>query len=125
MSDEVIENSPGDIEQAVQVQEAQLPEAQHQPVKGPPGQIDLLLDVTVKVTASLGDVEMQVRDVLGLTSGSVVKLERQVGEPVDLYLRGVKFAIGNLVVVGEHLGVRIREILPPEQTQAAVQAPKT
>ena len=101
----------------VEVSEAQLPEAQAGGSAGPPSQIDILLDSTVLVSASLGEVEMPVRDALQLSAGSVVKLERKVGEPIDLYLRGVHFATGQLVVVADHLGVRINEIITPQSDQ--------
>jgi flagellar motor switch protein FliN/FliY len=98
---------------AVEVQEVQLPQPQDRSPRPAAGQMDLLLDVTVKVQACLGEVETQVRDLLQINTGSVITLDRQVGEPVDLYLRGTRFATGHLVVVGDHLGVRIKEILQP------------
>ncbi len=66
------------------------------------------------VTACLGEVDIPVRDLLQLGAGSVLKLDRLVGQPIDLYLRGIKFATASLVVVGEQLGVKIKEILSPE-----------
>lgn len=98
---------------AVEVQQAELPEAEESPAAAPGGQIDLLLDATMSVSACLGEVEMEVGELLQLGPGAVVKLDRIAGEPVDLLLRGVRFATGTLVVVGERLGVRIQEILPP------------
>jgi len=103
---------------AVEVQEVQLPEAQDQHPRAATGQMDLLLDVTVKVQACLGEVETQVRELLQLNTGSVITLDKQAGEPIDLYLRGTKFATGHLVVVGDHLGVRIKEILLPESANS-------
>lgn len=100
-------------EPQTEVQEVQLPEPQDRNPKPAAGQMDLLLDVTVKVQACLGEVETQVRDLLQINTGSVITLDRQVGEPVDLFLRGTRFATGHLVVVGDHLGVRIKEILQP------------
>jgi flagellar motor switch protein FliN/FliY len=108
-------------EPQTEVQEVQLPEAQDRSPKPAAGQMDLLLDVTVKVQACLGEVETQVRDLLQINTGSVITLDRQVGEPVDLFLRGTRFATGHLVVVGDHLGVRIKEILQP----AAAGEPET
>ena len=96
----------------VDVQEAQLPEAAPAIVPGPGGQVDILLHATMAVTATLGQVSIQVSQLLQLGPGSVLKLERQVGEPIDLYLRGVRFATGHLVVVGDNLAVRVKEILP-------------
>ncbi len=101
---------------AVDIHAADLPAADEQVVDAT-GQIDMLLDMTVSVTATLGQTEISVRDLLRYGPGTVLKLDRLAGEPVDLYLRGVKFAVGDLVVVGEQLGVRIREVLPQPQKQ--------
>ena len=105
--------NPGEPE--VEVQSAELPEAEDSPPVGPGGQVDILLDTALTVSASLGETEMEVRDLLQLGPGSVLKLDRRVVEPVDLVLRGIKFAKGVLVVVGDRLGVRIKEILPPAE----------
>ncbi len=100
---------------AVEAQEAELPQAEPSQADAPAGQMDLLLDATVSVSARLGQVEMEIGELLQLGPGSVVKLDRQAGEPVDLFLRGVRFATGRLMVVGERLGVQIQEILPPSE----------
>ncbi|MFP4107020.1 MAG: FliM/FliN family flagellar motor switch protein [Phycisphaerae bacterium] len=107
------ENDAESAEETVEVSEADLPQAEPQPAEGdaPSGQVDILLDTAMNVTASLGETEILVRDLLEMGPGSVLTLDRQVGEPVDLYLRGIRFATGDLVIVGESLGVRIREIL--------------
>lgn len=97
----------------VAVQEAELEEAAPAPATGPGGQIDILLDTSVEVTASLGTVRMPVRELLEHGPGSVVQLDRAAGEPVDLLLNGIRFATGHLVVVGDRLGVRVKEILRP------------
>jgi flagellar motor switch protein FliN/FliY len=99
---------------SVEARPAELPEVAEKTVKVPSGQIDILLDAAMTVEAHLGQAELKISDVLQLGPGSVLKLDRRAGEPVDLYLRGVKFASGQLVVVGEQLGVRIKEILPAE-----------
>jgi flagellar motor switch protein FliN/FliY len=106
------ETSNPQAEGAVQVEDVQFPQAHEQPNKSAPGQIDLLLDISVKVQACLGEVEIQVRDLLQLNTGSVITLDRQVGEPADLYLKGARFATGYLVVIGNRLGIRIKEVLP-------------
>ncbi|MBS3734258.1 MAG: FliM/FliN family flagellar motor switch protein [Phycisphaerae bacterium] len=97
--------------EGVDVEEAQLADAGPDAGQTGDGQIDILLDATVPVEVSLGQLDMQIRDVLQLGGGSVVTLDKQAGEPVDLYLRGVRFATGQLVVVGERLGVRIEQIV--------------
>ena len=93
------------------VQEADLPEVRDTCQTPGGGQIDILLDSPMSVTVCLGQARPAVRDLLEMGPGSVLKLDRQVGEPIDLFLRGVRFATGHLVVVGDHLGVRIKEIL--------------
>ena len=100
------------------VSEAELTEASAAIVPGSPGQIEILLDAQMGVMVELGRAEILVRDLLSLGAGSVIKLDRRKGEPVDLYLRGTKFATGNLVVVGDQLGVRIKEILSPPKAGA-------
>ena len=102
---------------AVAVADAQLPEAVDSGDRSGGGQIDILMDATMSISARLGEAEISVRELLQVGPGAVLKLDRQVGEPIDLFLRGIKFATGHLVVVGEQLGVRIKEILaqtPPK-----------
>jgi len=99
---------------ATEVQEAELPEAAEGNASGGGGQIDILLDTALEVSVCLGQAELKVREVLQLGPGSVVQLDKQAGEPVDLYLRGRQFATGTLVVVGDQLGVRIKEIAPSD-----------
>ena len=74
------------------------------------GQIDFLLDASVEVTVRMGQTQMKVRDLLRLGPGSVLTLDKRVGQPLDLMLRGKRFAGGELVVVEDQLGVRITEI---------------
>lgn len=105
--------------QSVEVQEAQLPEAGDQPVGETSGQIDILLEIPMPVEVQLAQTSLRVRELLQLSAGAVLKLDKQVGEPVDVLLRGVRFATGQLVVVGDHLGVRLDNILSPDSTGAA------
>jgi len=98
-------------ESTVEVQEVDLQKVAGEQATGQSAQIDVLMETSMPVSAQLGQVEMEVREILQLGPGSVLKLDKQVGEPVDLYLRGVRFAVGDLVVIGEQLGVRIRRVL--------------
>jgi len=97
----------------VEVSQADLPEAPPTSQAARPGHVDVLLDVKMSVEVRLGRVETQVRDLLQLGPGSVLKLDKPVGEPVDLYLGGVPFAKAQIVIVGDRLGVKVQEILPP------------
>jgi flagellar motor switch protein FliN/FliY len=94
----------------VEVHDAQLPEAFDTGAKAPGGQMDILLETTIEISAWLGDARMPARDLLQLGPGAVVTLDRQAGEPVDLILNGIRFATGHVVVVGDQLGIRIKEV---------------
>lgn len=111
------QQAPPEGDDSVQVQEAELPESTDKPTSGNDGQIDMLLESVMPVSVQLGQVSVQVRELLQLAPGSVLKLDRKVGEPVDVFLRGTKFATGQLVVVGDRLGVRIKEILSSASDQ--------
>jgi flagellar motor switch protein FliN/FliY len=74
--------------------------------------LDTLLDVSLPVTIEFGRTSMTVQEVLELGTGSVVQLSRMVGEPIDIFVSDRKLAEGEVVVVGEHFGVRITRILP-------------
>jgi len=73
--------------------------------------IDILLDISVPVTAVIDTTEISIQRLLQLAPGSVLKLEKPVGAPVDLYLKNVKFATGTVVVIDDRFAVRIKEIL--------------
>jgi len=77
--------------------------------------IDLLLDINMKVSVELGRTRMAVRDVLGLSSGSVVELDRQAGEPVDILINDRLVARGEVVVIDDRFGVRVTDIETPSQ----------
>lgn len=99
-------------QEAVEVREAELPEAAEGRVNAAGGQLDILLDTTMEISVRLGQMKMTARELIQLGAGSVVTLDKAAGEPVELLLRGIRFATGRLVVVGDRLGVRVEEILP-------------
>lgn len=76
-----------------------------------PAELDLLSDVALEVTVQLGQVRLRVRDLLSLAEGSIIELDRTVGAPVDVLANGSLIARGDVVVVGDELGVRITELL--------------
>lgn len=107
---QAVEQAPPAGEPVVEVAQVELPEAVDTSTGGPGSQIDILLNTCLSVSACLGEAKIEVREMLQLGPGSVLRLDRRAGEPVDLYLRGIRFATGQLVVVGDQLGVRIKEI---------------
>jgi flagellar motor switch protein FliN/FliY len=73
--------------------------------------ISTVYDLKLPVTVELGRTKMTIQEVLGLTRGSVIELDRLVGEPIDIYAGDRRFAEGEVVVIGEQFGVRITRIL--------------
>jgi len=73
--------------------------------------LDLLLDVNLQVTVELGRAGLKFREVLNLAPGSVVELDRQTSEPVDILVNGSLLATGEVVVVDDHFSVRITKLL--------------
>lgn len=70
-----------------------------------------LRDVRLTITADLGDCRLLVREILDLRRGSVLTLNKLAGEMADLYVNGVLFARGEIVVLGDTLHVRIAEVI--------------
>jgi flagellar motor switch protein FliN/FliY len=75
--------------------------------------LDLVMDVELNVTLRFGKRQLTLREVLELTSGSVVELDRQVEEPVELLLEGKVIARGEAVVIDGNYGLRVIEVLQP------------
>lgn len=76
------------------------------------GNIDLIKDVRVKVTVSVGQAELTVAELFALKDDSVVELQASTTDPVEILLDGKVIARGTLVAVGDRFGVGITEILP-------------
>ncbi len=77
--------------------------------------IDLLLDVELPVSVSFGRTQLPLKEVLKLTSGSIVELNRPVAEPVEVIVNNCVIARGEVVVVEGNYGVRITEIVSRQQ----------
>ena len=76
-----------------------------------PNSIDLLKDVALVVQAELGKTRRLVRDILRLQVGSVIELEKEIGEPVDILVNNKAIARGEVVEIEGQYGVRITEIV--------------
>ncbi|SFN63318.1 flagellar motor switch protein FliN/FliY [Izhakiella capsodis] len=75
--------------------------------------IDLIMDIPVKMTVELGRTKMTIKELLRLTQGSVVALDGLAGEPLDILINGYLIAQGEVVVVNDKYGVRITDIITP------------
>jgi flagellar motor switch protein FliN/FliY len=82
--------------------------------------LDLLLGVDLNLTLRFGQRVLTLREILDLTSGSVIELDRQVQEPADLLLGGKLIAKGEVVIVDGNYGIRITEVVDPRHRMSAV-----
>lgn len=78
------------------------------------GQIhpDVLENIPVTLSIEVGRAAIKIRDLLRLTQGSVVELDRLAGEPLDLLINDTVIAQGEIVLVGERYGVRLTRVAP-------------
>lgn len=73
--------------------------------------LDLVMGVEVSVTVEIGRTKKQVKDVLNIAKGSIIELDKQAGEPVDVIVNGQLVAKGDVVVIDDNFGVRITKVL--------------
>lgn len=72
--------------------------------------LDLVLDIPVDVSLRVGSTTISIRDLVSLVEGSVVALDRNAGEPMDVLVNGTLIAHGEIVVVDENFGVRLTDV---------------
>ena len=73
--------------------------------------LQLLLDVPLGLTLEVGRTQISVRDLLALSQGSIVELEKLAGEPLDVLVNGTLVAHGEVVVVNEKFGIRLLDVV--------------
>ncbi len=88
-----------------------LPELAAGAGPGNPRDLELLGEVMLSVTVELGRIRLPLRELLRMQEGSVIELDRIAGAPVDVLANGTPIARGDVVVVGDELGVRISELV--------------
>jgi flagellar motor switch protein FliN/FliY len=77
--------------------------------------LNLILDVAVTLSLEVGRARMSVRDLLQLSPGAIVELDRLTSEPLDVLVNGVRIAHGELVVVEEKFGIRLTDVVSPTE----------
>ena len=105
----------------VPVQSAQFTPLSTVPVQVNDANIGLILDVPLQVNVELGRTKKSIKEILDLTKGSIVELDKLAGEPVDIMVNGKYLAKGEVVVIDENFGVRITEIVSPLERAARLQ----
>lgn len=76
--------------------------------------IEIIRDVPLEISVELGRTRKKISDILDFVSGSIVELDRLVGEPLDILANGKTIAKGEVVVIEENYGIRITEIVLPD-----------
>ena len=77
--------------------------------------LDILLDVKVKITVQLGSSQLPMREVMELQPGSVIQLNQLANDPVGLYVNDKLIAYGEVVVVEDNFGIKITELVGGEK----------
>ncbi|MGM7701181.1 flagellar motor switch phosphatase FliY [Pseudalkalibacillus sp. Hm43] len=85
--------------------------SQQEPVTVDQRNLDMLLDIPLQVTVELGRTKRSVKDILELSQGSIIELDKLAGEPVDILVNQKLIAKGEVVVIDENFGVRVTEII--------------
>jgi len=111
VAEPVTQNQETIPDSKTKAQAADFAEAVDSGAAGAGGSLDILLDMTIPVTVTIGSTQIPIRRLLQLGPGSVVKLDKSVDAPLDLYLKDTKFATGNVVVVDGRFAVKIKQIL--------------
>ena len=91
------------------------PAAETEPTVRPQIHHDVLENIPVTLTVEVGKAIIKIRDLLRLTQGSVVELDRMAGEPLDLLVNNTVVAQGEIVLINERYGIRLTRVAPPSE----------
>lgn len=111
MSDTAVADKKMQEQEGSQGQSVEFPEVSETAGGGKGTSIDILLDMEVPVTVTIGKTQIPIQRLLQLSPGSVLKLDKPIDMPAELYLKDTKFATGSIVVLDDKFAVRIKEIL--------------
>jgi len=79
------------------------------------GRLDMIMDIPVQLTVELGRTKIAIRNLLQLAQGSVIELDRLAGEPMDVLVNGCLIAQGEVVVVNDKFGIRLTDVIAPDE----------
>nr|WP_245897830.1 flagellar motor switch protein FliN [Pseudoprimorskyibacter insulae] len=80
----------------------------------------MLANIKVRMTVEVGRTQITIQELLKLSEGSVVELDRMAGDPLDILVNGTPIAKGEVVVVGEKFGIRFGDIVDPKERMDSV-----
>lgn len=111
-----IANALSDLEEVtLEKVDASKIEAGSKSKKVKPENLDFILDIPLRVSVELGRTKMLVNELLKLGHGSVIELSKLAGEPMEIYVNDKLIARGEVVVVNEKFGVRLTDIISPQE----------
>lgn len=90
------------------------------PARPASDQLKLLENIGVTLTVEVGRSALTIRDLLRLSEGSVVELDRMAGDPLDVLVNGTLIARGEVVMVGDRFGIRFGQVISPEDRAEAI-----
>lgn len=102
-------------EEEVGVQKAEFPGFDEEEEQALPQNMELIKDVPLQVTVRLGKSRMTIEEILDLGEGSIIELDKLAGETVDLLVNGKLVAKGEVVVIDENFGFRVKDIVSPRE----------
>lgn len=121
MNDQVDETKPqspqpdSGTEESVPLKELEAEDSRAVPDGGGEINLDALLDVQVTLSVEIGRSRLPIKDLIALNQGSVVELDREMDEPLDLMVNGTLIARGEVVVVDGQFGLRLVDIVSPSE----------
>ena len=115
MADEAKKLEPEEVEQEAAAPVEAVPEQALTDGEKASQNLDLILDIPLKVTVELGRTRMVVSELLNLGQGSVIELSKLAGEPMEVLVNNKLVARGEAVVVNEKFGVRLTDIISPTE----------
>lgn len=107
-------SSQGTLVRDVDVKVPQFQSFESNKMVYPKENMDILMDVSLEVSVELGRTHKKIKEILEYGPGSVIELNRLVGEPIDVLVNGKFVAKGEVVVIDENFGIRITDIINPE-----------
>lgn len=112
--DAIVDSRPGSAAERMPLDElgpSSAPEPRTAAKSGLGQDLDVILDIPVRISMEVGNTEISIRNLLQLNQGSVVELDRLAGEPLDVLVNGTLIAHGEVVVVNEKFGIRLTDVI--------------
>ncbi len=80
----------------------------------PDGNLKMIMDIPVEIKVEVGNSRLTIREILNLSPGAIIELDRTAGSPADIIVNGTTVGQGDVVIVEESYGIRITKLVTPE-----------